>query len=722
MKRLIFATPKRVAGFTLSAYFLWSLIWFFVSREIVAAFHLKAFVNKTDIGWLVIFLNAALIYWLVDSLAGCLKRVEHEKIAGELRLNKTIKDIRTALDNSADVAITDRQGNIVYVNDRFCKLSKYSREELLGQNHRLLNSGRHSKEFFRDLWATISSGKVWRGEICNRTKGGALFWELTTITPILDESKKPSQYVVIRHDITERVIMEKELRDNEEGQRLAIEAGQLGMWFSDEVEGWVVWSPLCRRFLGAGPDVTPSYQAYMASIHPEDREAVNREIKRAFDQNGDFFSEHRVVWPDGSVHWLSVKGRAYRDEQGRPLRAVGVIRDVTEVRKAREKLTQTELQLRQSQKMEGIGRLAGGIAHDFNNLLTAISGYGHFLLDSLPQDDQRRADVGEIIKAGDRAAALTRQLLAFSRRQVLESKVLNPSALLAELEKMLGRIIGEHIELAFLPGKEVGQVLADPGQLEQAVVNLAVNARDAMPGGGRLTIETANVDLDAEYAVGHPGCAAGPHVMICVSDTGCGMSAEVKAHLFEPFFTTKGQGKGTGLGLATVYGIVRQSRGHIDVYSEVGHGTAFKIYLPRLNRPVEAEEPRPAPGALRGHETILLVEDDEAIYGFASRLLRESGYRVLPAHEPAEALGVCEREEAGIDLMLTDIVMPKMSGYALAERAAKLRPGMKVIFMSGYTDQSVVDSVRFNGAPFLQKPLNAQVVLRKIRDVLEARP
>ncbi|HVC09801.1 MAG TPA: PAS domain S-box protein [Elusimicrobiota bacterium] len=672
--------------------------------------------------WADMLGTAALFYLIVRSLAGCLQRTTHEKAAGERHYEKILSNIRTALNNSADVAVTDAEGSIIYVNDRFCRLSGYSREELLRQNHRIINSGAHSKEFFGELWDTITAGKVWRGEVCNRAKDGSLFWESTVVTPIIGDDGKPVQYVVIRHDITARALMEQELRRSEENQMLAAEAAQLGIWSSDEKDGRVEWSPLARKIMGVGPEAPASYEAYMALIHPDDREAVKREIERGFRENGRFSNEHRVVWPDGSVHWVSTTGRAYTDEQGRPARTVGVVQDVTQAKTAQERLAQIELQLRQSQKMEGIGRLAGGIAHDFNNLLTAIGGYSRFLLDGLPAGDPMRDDVTEIMKAGERAGALTRQLLAFSRRQVLLPRVLDLNAVLADLEKMLKRIIGENIDFSFLPGADLGRVKADPGQIEQVVVNLAVNAKDAMPEGGRLVIETANVVLDGDYAGTHPGCAPGPYVMLAVSDTGCGMSDEVKSRIFEPFFTTKGQGKGTGLGLATVYGIVKQSRGSIYVYSEPGRGSTFKIYLPRTGEAAENEIKRPGARAAGGSETILLVEDDALVHKFAARVLRQSGYAVLEARGPAEAIDICARSETPIDLMLTDVIMPQMHGYALAERLARLRPEMKVVFMSGYTEQLALDPALPQDVPFLQKPLAANAVLRKIRETLDAAP
>lgn len=382
---------------------------------------------------------------------------------------------------------------------------------------------------------------------------------------------------------------------------------------------------------------------------------------------------------------------------------------------------QLQAQLIQSQKMEAVGRLAGGVAHDFNNILTAIEGYSHFLLGSLAPDDQRREDVEEIKKAGERASSLTRQLLAFSRQQVLQPKVLDCNALVADLEKMLRRIIGEDVELATIPAPAPGLIKADPGQIEQVIMNLVVNAKDAMPKGGKIAIETANVEIGEDYARMHLQVRAGSYVMLSVSDSGTGMDSNTLSHLFEPFFTTKEQGKGTGLGLATVYGIVKQSGGGIYVYSEPGHGAVFRVYFPRVPDASALEGARPVLARPSGgSETILVVEDDEAVRKFIQRALRERGYTVLTAQDPAQAVLLCERHESPIHMLLTDVIMPQMHGPELAERLARLHPESKVVYMSGYTDSTVVHrDLVGRGASFLQKPLGPELLARKVRAVLD---
>lgn len=379
-------------------------------------------------------------------------------------------------------------------------------------------------------------------------------------------------------------------------------------------------------------------------------------------------------------------------------------------------------QLFQAQKIESVGRLAGGIAHDFNNILTAITGFSEFLMAGIPVGDLRRGDVQEIAAAAERAAALTRQLLAFSRRQVLEPKVLDVNAVVATLEPMLRRLIGEHIELKSNLAAGLGTVKADPGQIEQVIMNLVVNSRDAMPLGGKISIETADVQLTEDYARLHMDTRPGPCVMLSISDTGCGMDAATQARIFEPFFTTKELGKGTGLGLAMVYGIVKQSGGNIYVYSEPGHGTSFKIYLPRIESaatPVFAAPAADRPA--RGSETILLVEDDDSVRKFVRRALSGCGYRVLEASRAEEAIPAVERHGKDIDLVLTDVVMPGLRGPEVVRRLKALRPGIRVIFMSGYTDQDMFERDMLGPqAIYLQKPLTLRTLSEKVREVLDA--
>jgi signal transduction histidine kinase len=390
---------------------------------------------------------------------------------------------------------------------------------------------------------------------------------------------------------------------------------------------------------------------------------------------------------------------------------------------ALEALRQSQEQLMQSQKLEAIGQLAGGVAHDFNNLLTAILGYSHLGLGQLAENDPMRTNFEEIKKASERAASLTRQLLAFSRKQVMQPRVLNLNSVVPEMEKMLRRMIGENIQLRTALQADLGNVRADPSQMEQVLMNLVLNARDAMPSGGKLTLETANVYLDENYARQRPSVVPGAYVMLAVCDTGTGIDQETQQHIFEPFFTTKEQGKGTGLGLSTVYGIVKQSGGYIWMNSEVGKGTAFKIYLPRVNKLAERYTHETAPAEIPGGtETILLVEDEHTVRRLAKDVLESNGYRVIEAASGKDAIRLAEDHPDSIDLLLTDVVMPEMGGRELAGRLTSLRPEIEVLFMSGYTDSTFFDhDVLEGGINFIQKPFTPEALALKAREALECR-
>jgi len=519
-----------------------------------------------------------------ESFLSVIEDISERKQAEEARVR-----LATAVEQSAEsIVITDTDGTIQYVNPAFERTTGYTRDEIIGQNPRLLKSEKQDSAFYDDLWETIKRGDVWAGHFTNRKKDGSLYEEEATISPVRDASGNVVNYVAVKRDVTKEVGL--------------------------------------------------------------------------------------------------------------------------------------ETQLMQAQKMEAVGQLAGGIAHDFNNLLTAVIGYSQLALRSLDDRNPLRADIGEIEKAGIRAAELTSQLLAFSRKQVFQPKKLALNALVTDLQKMLRRLIGEDIELAAVLDLELGTVKADPGQLQQVIMNLIVNARDAMPEGGKVTIETANVDLDRDYAAQHFEVSPGAYCMLAISDNGCGMDEETRSHIFEPFFTTKGLGRGTGLGLSTVYGIVKQSGGYIYVYSEPGHGTTFQIYLPRVAELAEDEEAHREPPSLpNGDETVLLVEDEAAVRELAARVLRDHGYCVLEASDPSQALRAIDAHSADeIQLLVTDVVMPQMSGRDLAEHVAPLRPDIRVLYVSGYTDRAIVHhGVLDEGTPFLQKPFTAEALVRKVREVLD---
>jgi PAS domain S-box-containing protein len=506
------------------------------------------------------------------------------------------------------------------------------------------------------------------------------------------------------------------LRQSEERFRQIAETIDEVFWVADaDIAKMLYVSPAYERVWGRSvASLHENPKSFLEAIHPDDREQVLADLEA--QKTGQAFDhEYRVVVSDDSIRWIWDRGFPVLDGAGQVIRYVGVAVDVT----GRKTLEQ---KLQQAAKMEAVGTLAGGVAHDFNNLLTIINGYSELVLDRLDAADPMQGHLNEIRKAGDRAASLTRQLLAFSRQQVLAPKVLDLNTLVADVEKMLRRLIGEDIDLSVVRDSALGQVKADPGQIEQILMNLAVNARDAMPQGGRLIIETANVELGEDHADRRPVVNPGRYVMLAVSDTGVGMDAETQSHIFEPFFTTKEKGRGTGLGLAMVYGTVKQSGGYVWVYSELGQGTTFKIYLPRIEEVAESVLASELRGrSVTGLETILLIEDEEAVRTLATRILQDLGYKVLESTSPENALQISGQYMEPIELLLTDVVLPGISGRKIAEHLAVSRPSMKVLYMSGYTDDSVVrHGVLQASTAFLQKPFTPASLSRKVREVLDA--
>ncbi len=456
-------------------------------------------------------------------------------------------------------------------------------------------------------------------------------------------------------------------------------------------------------------------------IHPEDLECVKQTFQEAVQEKRSVLRvEYRVRHKDGGIRWLADRRQLFYDAEGTFTHVDGLLLDVTDRKRMEEALRNSEELLRQSQKMEAVGRLAGGVAHDFNNLLTAIGGYSDLLIHRLDGSSPMRRDVEEIRKAGERATSLTRQLLAFSRQQVLQPKVLDLNAAVADMDRMLRRLIGEDIDLVTVLKPGLGNVMADPGQVEQVILNLVVNARDAMPKGGKLTIETRNVELDERYVLRHAVVHPGAYVLLSIIDTGSGMDEVSKDRLFEPFYTTKEKGKGTGLGLSTVYGIVKQSGGYIWVYSEIGLGTTFKVYFPRFaGTSPEAKKERSSDSAPRGRETVLVAEDEEMVRTLVRGILEGNGYTVLTASDGDEAISAAGNYRGPIHLILTDVVMPKRGGREVAESLARFHPGAKVLYMSGYTDESIVHhGVLKAGISFIEKPFTPDTLLRKVRQVL----
>ncbi|MGP8243158.1 MAG: response regulator [Bryobacteraceae bacterium] len=498
------------------------------------------------------------------------------------------------------------------------------------------------------------------------------------------------------------------------------------LWSIDLSGRFTYVSPGVERTFGWTPEECMDLN-YRDFVGPEEAVKIGlileEELKKAAapqcDRNLVRTFERELLRKDGTTLWAEVNASFTWSEDGTPIGCTGVTRDITERKQAETEREKLRLQLAHAQKMESIGRLAGGIAHDFNNLLTVITGYANLGLARLRTGDPLRDQMDEIRKAGERAAGLTRQLLAFSRKQLLQPRILSLNSVVGDMQSFLQRLLGEDVEVLFSPCTQDLTVCADPHQLEQVIMNLVVNSKDAMPGGGRLLIETSLVERDESYARLHPEARPGRYALLAVSDTGVGMDEVTRQRIFEPFFTTKEAGKGTGLGLSMVQGIVAQSGGHINVYSELGQGTTFKIYLPRLTEAATDVEKPAAPAELRGKETILVVEDQEEVRRLAVAALEAYGYRVIEAPDAEAALMICEKESVRIHLVLTDVVMPQMNGRKLVDRLAKVRPGIKALFMSGYTDNAILHhGVLGGGTEFIEKPFAPEELAGKIRAVL----
>jgi PAS domain S-box-containing protein len=660
--------------------------------------------------WLRDIVSLVVVDGAVLRIYGIMLDITDRKRAEEL-LHAREELYRLLTDTSHDlIALLDLKGVTIYASPSVAQLLGNDQAQLaeIARPERV-----HAEELMEVVraWSEALAGRRQRITFRYRHTDGAWRWLEVWLSPVKYLGRL--HIMAVGRDVTERKRAEQALVESYSLLHAVVEGTPDAVVVKDLQGRYLMINSAAARLLGktveeviGNDDLTLFPPDVARAIVECDRHVMATGELQTIEESGAAGGVTRT--------YLATKG-VYRDAHGEMIGLIGISRDVTELKRL-------EAQFRQAQKMEAVGQLAGGVAHDFNNLLTVIIGNSELVFGSLAAADPSRELLAEIQQAGTRAVNLTRQLLAFSRKQALQPEIVSLNMLLGELSKLLQRLIGENIELTLMPGAKLSLTKVDPGQFEQAIINLVVNARDAMLQGGRLTIETADCELDAEYSRLHPEVHPGQYVLVAISDTGHGMDEETKAHIFEPFFTTKPTGKGTGLGLAMVYGFVKQSGGHIEVYSEWERGTTCKIYLPWADEVVPTSRlPTELPVAPKGTETVLVVEDEAALRNLIRLILQASGYTVLEARDGQEAFWVAQQHAGPLHLVLTDLVMPRMSGRQLAELLAHSRPEVRILFMSGYTEEAAVHhGVLEGGGAYLQKPFNSLGLTRKVRELLDA--
>ena len=640
--------------------------------------------------------------------------IERKRLEDLVRQNEN--HFRSLIENAPDIiSVISPDGTILYQSPSLEQVLGFKPEQVIGESIFDLihndDKARVADFFEKNMKTTVSTPLI---EYRFRNSSG-VWMTFESVGKFINDPSKGSVAIINSRDITERRRTEQNLRESEENFRALVLATTQHVWTikendaNEDIAKW--WINLTGK--GFEDD-------WLESIHPEDRDLAETVWRNEFADKILFDTSYRVRIKTGEYRHYAIRGVPVFNSDGSFRQWIGTFDDITGHKQIEQALLKSEEQLRQSQKLESVGRLAGGIAHDFNNMLTAINGYSELTLRKLEADNPLRRNIEEIKKAGERSALLTRQLLAFSRRQVLQPIVIDLNEVIADMTKMIERMIGEDVSIMTILAANLGHVTADHGQLTQVIMNLTVNSRDAMPNGGKLIIETANVFLDEEYAARHVPTKPGSYVMLAVTDAGSGMSDETLENIFEPFFTTKEFGKGTGLGLATVYGIVKQSGGFIWVDSEIGVGSTFKIYLPRIDEaPDSRHKEVVSEHTADAMATILVVEDEDLVRALTRRMLEEYGYKIIEASNGIQALAICRKPDCAIKLVITDVVMPQMGGRELAEKLAESCPQMPVLFTSGYTDDETirVDVIEAD-TNFIKKPFTFESLTKKVQQFI----
>jgi PAS domain S-box-containing protein len=640
------------------------------------------------------------------------------------QLRRMANEQRTILNTvSAGICLL-KADRIQWVNPAFETIFDCRADEVCGQDTAsFYASAEDFERVTREGYNGLTPTSIYSTEVLLKRRSGVTFW-CHIAGRAIDRAQMDDASLWVLQDIDSRKQAEEALRASQARLDAAQTQAHIGSWEFKLSGDERFWSKEMFRLFGKEPsERVPPLSEFFDMVHPDDRDsllAVDQEARRTGLPHRTEYRSHPARGPE---RVFEVMIEALRDSAGVVIAMAGTLQDISERRRVEREQTRLQEQLQQAAKMEAVGRLAGGIAHDFNNLLTVIQGNAELAKLELAPADPLIPYLDQVRTASSSAADLTRQLLAFSRRQMIEPRVLNLNDLIKTLQKMLARLIGEDVKLETVLTPDLGSVKVDPGQFDQVIVNLAVNARDAMPKGGRLSIETANVDLDEALCALHPGLTPGPFIMVAVSDTGHGMTKEIRERIFEPFFTSKPKGRGTGLGLAMVFAVVTQSGGAIDVYSEVDHGTTFKIYIPRVEQPAETFARISAiPELPRGSESILLVEDEGSVRAMARSFLQRQGYRVVDFSTAGEALAYAEGRVQAIDLLFTDIVLPGMNGRELAERLCLVHPETAVLFASGYTEDTILHTgVMADQFHFISKPYSLHAISHKVREVLAGR-